>query len=190
MNIYVEFSNKDLVKKLGCKWDQEKKSWQCHHTNSDENIKKLIQHQKNGEICFINHFVPKYTVDKHSESFKNQNLFDIGYQNISYIMYHDEETILNIIKSSRQQEKRNKELTKNCKVKVVDEFIDDVKENVIKEDDKITTLKQERQVKFNEMIKRHEEELKKLEEYYIEEETHLNNCKFRDYDQDIRSWSN
>ena len=75
-------------------------------------------------------------------------------------------------------------------MKVVDEFIDDIKEDEIKEDDKITTLKQERQVKFNEMIKRHDEELKKLEEYYIEEETHLNNCKFRDYDQDIRSWSN
>ena len=52
MNIYVEFSNKDSVKKLGCKWDQEKKSWQCPYSNTDSNIKALIAMQDDGTIGF------------------------------------------------------------------------------------------------------------------------------------------
>ena len=65
MNIYVDFSNKDLVKKLGCKWNKEENKWQCHHDNSDINIKKLIQHQKDGVLCFITQFISKHNVDKH-----------------------------------------------------------------------------------------------------------------------------
>ena len=63
MNIYVEFSNKDLVKKLGCKWDQEGKSWQCHHTNSDENIKKLIQHYSLDKKVFLKVQIENIIVD-------------------------------------------------------------------------------------------------------------------------------
>ena len=52
MNIYVEFSNKDSVKKLGCKWDQEGKSWQCPYSNTNSNIKALIAMQDDGTIGF------------------------------------------------------------------------------------------------------------------------------------------
>ena len=198
MNIYVDFSNKDLVKKLGCKWNKEENKWQCHHDNSDINIKKLIQHQKDGVLCFITQFISKHNVDKHPESFKNQNLFNPGYKNVSYILYYDEETILSIINNSRQQEKRNRELRKKDPI---DDFNDDedtekeeAPDNIIEEEKiinkNIELLKEQKQKKYNEMIKKHEEEKLAFKLYYEGEEQHLKNCIYRDYCQDIRSWAN
>ena len=57
-------------------------------------------------------------------------------------------------------------------------------------DQKIKSLTIESYVKYDEMIKRHEEEKRIFDLYYVEEKRHLNNCKYRDYDQDIRSWKN
>jgi hypothetical protein len=54
---------------------------------------------------------------------------------------------------------------------------------------KIKELTDNKVIKYNEMLKRQEQERLQFEESYNEELTHLNNCKFRDYDQDIRSFN-
>ena len=55
MEISVEFCNKDLVKKLGCKWLKNKDknyNWVCPLDNSSKNIEELIKLQDKGTIGF------------------------------------------------------------------------------------------------------------------------------------------
>lgn len=53
MNLSVDYSKKDLVKSLGCRWSQENKKWVCPLTNTDANIESLIKLQETGNIGFI-----------------------------------------------------------------------------------------------------------------------------------------
>jgi len=186
MEICVEYSNKDLVKKLGCKWLKNKDKdykWICPFDNSSNNVKGLIKLQDQGIIGFKS----GSQITSNCYHYKKQEgeiLFwtSMGGPTGYYDRCLNEKQIYEKINTVfRLPKNENGDL-----------FIEDDPwiEEEKKIDDKIKLLAIEKKNKYDEMIKRHEEEKKQLELYYKDEETHLNNCKFRDYEQDIRSFKN
>jgi hypothetical protein len=186
MEISVEFRNKDLVKKLGCKWicikEQKgdsltKYGWVCPLDNSSKNIEKLIKLQDKGTIGFRS----GKTTNGNRPCIEGEITFWIsmggptGFFDICLNEKQIYETINNVFR-----------LPKNEDLFIEDEpYIEKEKEI----DDKIKKLTNEKKKKYDEMIKKQEQERLQFEESYNEELTHLNNCKFRDYDQDIRSFN-
>jgi len=219
MNIYVEFSNKDQVKKLGCKWVRDERHdygncWKCPFNNSKENVKKLIELQKRKIISF-----EKRKVSQNYEKKDGEDVMRLGYkQGHSQILRFTEKEIYQILEDSKyvnveQTEsiaifeekimtpeivytKQNVQMKKTNEDIFDDDDEDDKKapDNIIEEEKiinkNIELLKEEKQKKYNELIKKHEEEKLAFKLYYEGEEQHLKNCIYRDYCQDIRSWSN
>ena len=74
MRMMVNFENKNLVKVSGCKWNAEKKYWYCPSSISKENLKKLIEHQKQRKVAFV-----KRTIDRSLTYWKDNKLheFDV-----------------------------------------------------------------------------------------------------------------
>ena len=56
-------------------------------------------------------------------------------------------------------------------------------------DKSMDKLKKEKVIKLNELKIKQIEEYNKLQEYYDDEINHLDCCKYRDYDPEIRSWT-
>ena len=196
MNICVEFSKKDLVKSLGCRWQNENKRWVCPMYNSDDNFEKLIKLQDLGELGFTKGLkIHSNTVD-----FKNTSSVYIrvntGGPTYAYEVCFTREQIYEKLNEYKNNKKKFVKLPK-----VEDEFTDDDLTDLTlgSESVKLTTeqllelkinkLKIERRNKVDELRQQQIEELEKLEEYYEDEIRHLNNCKFRDYDSEIRSFN-
>jgi len=249
MNIYVEFSNKDQVKKLGCKWVRDERHdygncWKCPFNNSKENVKKLIELQKRKIISF-----EKRQVSQNYEKKDGEDVMRLGYkQGHSQILGFTEKEIYQILEDSKyvnveqtesiaifeekimtpeivytkqnvQMKKKNEDIfddddtpeaycpgelprergrpsqEKGGKAYPCDDTEkEEAPDNIIEEEKiinkNIELLKEEKQKKYNELIKKHEEEKLAFKLYYEGEEQHLKNCIYRDYCQDIRSWSN
>jgi len=189
MEISVAFCNKDLVKKLGCKWLVVKKQkgdslakygWVCPLDISSKNIKELIKLQDKGTIGFRS----GKTTNGNRKCIEGEITFYIstgGPTGFFDICLNEKEIYEIINKVYRLPKNEDGDL-----------FIED--EPCIEEekqiDDKIKLLAIERKKKYDEMIERQQEERIQFEIFYEEEESHLQNCKFRDYDQEIRSWKN
>lgn len=187
MNICVEFSKKDLVKSLGCRWQNENKRWVCPMYNTDENFEKLIKLQDLGELGFTKGLkIHPNTVD-----FKNTKSVYIkvntGGPTYCYEVCFTKEQIYEKLNEYKENKKKFVKLPK-----AEDEFTDDDLDNLTTEqllEKRINKLKEERTNKIDELRQQQIEELEKLENYYEDEIRHLNNCKFRDYDSEIRSFN-
>ncbi len=173
MNIQVDFSNKDLVKSLGCRWQNENKKWVCPMYNSDENFEKLIKLQELGELGFTKGLkIHPNTVD-----FKNTSSVYIrvntGGPTYAYEVCFTKEQIYEKLNEYKNNKKKFIKLPK-----VEDEFTDDDLTELTTEqlhEKKINKLKEEKQNKLDELRQKQIEELEKLEEYYDDEIRHLKN---------------
>lgn len=186
MEICVEYSNKDLVKKYGCKWLKNKGEnykWVCPLNNSSTNIKELIKLQDQGTIGFKT----GKTITSNRYNYKKKEDEVLLYVQDGGPLWHYE-----ICLNEKQIYEKINTVFRLPKNEEGDLFIEDdpwiEKEKEI--DNKIKLLAIERKKKYDEMIERQEEERIQFEIFYGDEESHLHNCKFRDYDQDIRSFKN
>jgi hypothetical protein len=186
MEISVEFCNKDLVKKLGCKWLKNKDknyNWICPFDISSTNLKELIKLQDQGKIGFKTGkkiSTNRYTYKKS----EGEVLFVV---NDGGPTWHYE-----ICLNEKQIYEQINTVFRLPKNEDGDLFIAEEEEPSKAEQElnkKIKELNDIKLIKYNEMLKRQEQERLQFEESYNEELTHLNNCKFRDYDQDIRSFN-
>lgn len=183
MEISVEFCNKDLVKKLGCKWLKNKDknyNWICPFDNSSENIKKLIKLQEQGKIGFKT----GKKIERNEKCIKGEILF--------WVSMGGPTGFFQICLNEKQIYEQINTVFRLPKNEDGDLFIAEEEEIPKAEQElnkKIKELTDNKVIKYNEMLKRQEQERLQFEESYNEELTHLNNCKFRDYDQDIRSFN-
>ncbi len=53
MQLFVEFKNKDIVKKAGAKWNANKKYWYCPSTIDKEKLNILLELQEDYKVDFI-----------------------------------------------------------------------------------------------------------------------------------------
>jgi len=191
MNIFVEFKNKDLVKKLGCKWVDG--AWICPYNNTDSNIDQLLKLQSQGKIAF-----PKGDVDS---SYQPKDGEDVILRGSTYayrhLIGHNRKEIYDMIAKFNSKpipKPVQKNYIKSSKASVSDFDSDSDDDNIVAEEkiisNKIKLLKEEEHKQYNVMIKKHEEEKSALKLYFEKEEQHLKNCIFRDYEQNTRSWVN
>lgn len=192
MNIQVEFAKKDLIKKLGCIWKKDINMWHCPIYNTDDNFEKLIALQDAGEIGFTTGRNISYSRCGSYIKKPNEILYTLntGGPTYCYVICFTREQIYEKVNKFKAN-KKLKEL-KEIKETKVDEFDDSDDSDLTTEqllEKQIMKLKKERINKIDELKQKQIEELEKLEEHYEDELRHLNNCKFRDYDPDIRSWN-
>ena len=74
MQLYVEFKNKDIVKKAGAKWNVNKKYWYCPSSIDKDKLKILLELE---EVNFIKNgkeFCRKDEVNNIFEEYNNVNV--------------------------------------------------------------------------------------------------------------------
>ena len=70
IQIYCDYNSKDSVKELGCKWNQDKRSWVCPLGISDANFLMLVTFQRMGVIHFIKEIVNDSDARTREDCFK------------------------------------------------------------------------------------------------------------------------
>ena len=70
IRLYVSFSQKDQVKKLGCKWNPDNYYWYFPKHGNIENLNKLVELKNKCVIHFVKEIVSRLDADDRPDSIR------------------------------------------------------------------------------------------------------------------------
>ena len=159
------FSEKDIIKKHGAMWCASKKRWFFEIYKSVDGeyiIKPKFDHSDSCDVI-LSHTCGFRVCSVYINDVKGWGACQGPYQPVDEIFDYFFE------QNKKYNERSHVEHAKKVRDAEYHEINQNLKEEKIAVDNIIEKLKQEKQIKYDEMIKRHQDELKKLDEYYNDE---------------------